>query len=190
MAVSIALNISMTEYCVHVNDKTPLFVQDYQFPHHPERMYYNVDVSVINPYWTALLEAHNLFVARVDFFYGPPNSPYAHNIHLDHAPGDRAKLNWVFGGEGSVMHWYTVKKEKPKELLRTPGVKSSYHLFEPSEVEVAHSDSINNPSVVQVGVPHNVESPGAERWCYSLVVFDSRTKTNAKFDQLKKVFYP
>jgi len=177
----------MSAFCIHLDDDTPLFVEGYQHPHYPERCHVDVDTSVINPYWFDLMERNNLILKRVELFYGPPATPYTLGIHIDNGPGDRSKINWVFGGAGCTMHWYRVINNTIKEKLITP-VGSNYNVFDPADVKLLHTNTIVNPSLVQAGIPHNIVNPGDERWCYSMVVEDPVTGDNATFGRIKKIF--
>jgi hypothetical protein len=177
----------MSAFCIHLNDDTPLFVEGYQHPHYPERCHVDVDPAEISPHWYELMERNNLILKRVELFYGPPNNPYTLGIHIDNGYGDRSKINWVFGGAGSVMHWYQPLHSHNKQVQSTP-VHSNYTLYEPSEVKLLHSQEIVNPSLVQAGIPHNIVNPGHERWCYSMVIMDPKTNDNATFGRIKNLF--
>jgi hypothetical protein len=177
----------MSAFCIHLDDDTPLFVEGYQHPHYPERCHVDVDPAAISPYWYQLMERNGLYLLRVELFYGPPDTPYTLGIHIDHSYGDRSKINWVFGGEGSTMHWYRPLAAHSKEVQFTP-VHSNYTMYEPNEVKLIHSNVIRNPSLVQAGVPHNIINPGKERWCYSMVIMDPATNDNATFGRIKKIF--
>ena len=177
----------MSVFCVHLNDDTPLFVPEYQHPHYPERQHVNVDLVVINPYWYSKLESLDLTIYRVELFYGPEDLEFTMGIHTDRSYGDWGKINWVFGGDGYQMHWYKAKSNSGKDIQETP-VHSMYNLYEPTEVTKLYSTSPVSPFIVQVGVPHNITNPGKERWCYSMVVHDKKTGTNATFGRLKQAF--
>ena len=187
LAEQFVINISMSAFCVHVKDDTPLFKPHYQLPHYAERLHQDVSIDVINPYWIDRVESGGLQVLRVELFYAPPGLDYVMGIHTDSGMGDRSKINWVFGGEGSLMHWYRVVNPKQKEQLVTP-VGSQYNLYEPDEIKLMHSTTIQNPAIVQIGVPHNITNPGQERWCYSMVITDPATGSNATFGSVKRIF--
>jgi hypothetical protein len=177
----------MSAFCIHLNDDTPLFVDGYQHPHYPERCHVDVDPAAINPYWYQLMEQKQLTIIRVELFYGPKDFPYTMGIHTDRSYGDWGKINWIVGGEGSEMHWYKALSASTKEVKETP-VHSNYNLYEPSEVKLLHSTQVVSPSIVQVGIPHNITNPGHERWCYSMVMFDQLTNDQVRFGRLKKAF--
>ena len=178
----------MSAFCIHLDDKTPLFNPSYEHPHFPERAHINLDLERdINPYWIKLMKDNNMRIVRVELFYGPPDFPYTMGIHIDHAYGDRAKINWVFGGEGCTMHWYKALSAHSKSVMATP-VHSNYTLYEPNEVKLLHTNIVKNPTLVQVGIPHNIVNPGHERWCYSMVIDDNLTNEQPTFGRLKKMF--
>lgn len=178
----------MSAFCISLDDKTSLFNPGYEHPHFAERTHINLDLEKdINPYWIKKIENHNMRVVRVELFYGPKEFPYTMGIHIDHAYGDRAKINWIYGGEGSLMHWYRALAPHSKQVLATP-VHSNYTLYEPDEVRLLHSTVVETPSIVQSGIPHNITNPGRERWCYSMVIEDNITKEQPTFGRVKKIF--
>jgi hypothetical protein len=178
----------MSAFCISLDPQPPLLNHDYVHPHYTERVHINLDIKKdINPHWEKLLNGNGLILTRVELFYGPPDLEYTMIIHVDSGPGDRGKVNWVFGGSGSKMHWYRNINSVPKDVLIT-SVGSKYNQYDPADVELIHTNTIANPSLVQVGVPHNITNPGQERWCYSMVITDSLTNDNATFGRLKKFF--
>jgi hypothetical protein len=177
----------MSLFCIPLGLQPPLFVPDYEHPHYSQRCHIDADSNAVNPAWIKLLKDHGLLFERLELFYGPPDTPYTLGIHIDNGPGDRGKINWVFGGKGSTMHWYRITNNLPKAMLETP-VGSKYNIFDPAEVQLLHTTTIKNPSLVQVGIPHNIVNPGEERWCYSMVITDPVKKDNVTFGRLKKIF--
>ena len=188
MTAPIALNINMSAFCHHINNDTPLFVDGYELPHYDKICHVDVDLAAINPYWLDVLKTKNLYAYRAELFYYPAGIEHHMPIHVDNQNGDRAKINWVFGGAGSVMKWYKPLSKVPKQHLTGAAPGSSYKLYDVDEVELIYTSEVANPSIVQVGIPHNIYTPGAERWTYCLVVFDPETKTNASFRKIKQIF--
>lgn len=178
----------MSAFCYHIDDNTPLFVEGYQLPHYDSICHVDVDLAAINPYWLDKLKSKNLYAYRAELFYYPAGIEHHMPIHVDNQNGDRAKINWVFGGAGSVMKWYKLLNKTPKEHLTGSAPGSSYKRYDANEVELIYTSSVSNPSIVQVGIPHNIYTPGAERWTYCLVVIDPNTKTNASFRKIKEIF--
>ena len=178
----------MSAFCIPLEDQTPLFRDSYQHPHFEQRTHINLNLEQdINPYWIELFKPHDLEVYRVELFYGPDQFPYTMGIHTDRNYGDWAKINWIFGGDGSQMHWYKPLTSHNKEVKSTD-VHSNYNLYEPSEVRLLRSESVSTPSIVQVGIPHNITNPGQERWCYSMVIHDKTTQNHVSFGRLRRAF--
>lgn len=114
-----------------------------------------------------LFQTLNLDITILEIFYRSRN--VNSNIHIDSAGGDYAKLNWIFGGKDSKMRWW-----KPKSLLsgdtRVSDIKTNFISYKPDEVDLLYEAELVTPSLVQVGIPHNVYNPDyEERYCFSLV---------------------
>lgn len=119
-------------------------------------------------------EKLNLEIVFVEtFFKYPGNKGY---IHTDALGGDYVKLNWVFGGGDSEMTWYSPKPGIKKTLSFT-ATKTPYLSYTENEVEEIARTQIKNPTLVQVGVPHNVVNVTEERFCVS-VVFKNNKRPN------------
>jgi hypothetical protein len=178
----------MSLFNIPLNDQTPLFKSDYTHPHFEERTHVNINLDTdLNPYWTQLIESKGLQIYRVELFYGPKDFPYTMGIHTDRGYGDWGKINWVFGGDGCEMFWYRPLSAEHRAIKET-AVHSNYNLYEPHEVKTLCSAKITTPSIVQVGIPHNIVNPGKERWCYSMVINDPETNNMVTFGRLKKAF--
>lgn len=116
-----------------------------------------------------LLASHNVYLHHAESFFRDPF--HTQPIHIDTAPGDYAKLNYVYSTGSSVMNWYCVKPNvKINTKITTIGTK--YVGLDLSEVQLIESHAIGFPSLVQVGIPHNVVNGSAERLCVSLVLAD------------------
>ncbi len=100
----------------------------------------------------------NLFIDHASFFYLAPYE--TGGIHIDGNLCDSIKLNFIFGGQGSVMNWYKtdVKKE----------IHNAYAPYSPDEVTLIHSEELSGTTIVQVGVPHNVTNAAEPRYCFSI----------------------
>ena len=100
-------------------------------------------------------------------FYTPKGQQCG--IHIDgYGVTDRACVNFIFSGAGSLMHWYKLKEGyEITEQVETQA-KTPYTLYQPYQVEHVYSHAVKFPSIVQTGVPHNITNHTAEpRWCIS-----------------------
>jgi len=146
-----------------------------------EKAYHSlVDIKEnINPVMLEFLEEIGLFVYYCEIFYSKPN--FFSQIHIDAnaTRRDFAKINWVFGGKDSVMNWYKSKDDIIRAEKSVPNGPNSfsYIMYQPHEVDVLHSAPLGIPSVVQVGIPHNIINPTEDRYCIGLAL---ATNTNNK----------
>jgi hypothetical protein len=109
-------------------------------------------------------------VVGSELFFVPPfiNS----TIHADEV-GDIIKFNWIFGGKDSVMQWWQPKVEKPVVYTEH---KSPTIRYTRNEVDLVHSATVKQPSMVQVGIPHNVKNKTENRWCVSVIPLFKTTR--------------
>ena len=128
------------------------------------------DVNKLNFDFTEYLKKLNLYISLAEIFYTSPNSTTG--IHLDVRHDDIIKLNYIYGGHGSQMCWYTTNNQTNGEKKIT-AINSNYIAFMPEQVTLAYTDNLNEPSIVQVGVPHNIVNGQQDRYCLSLVLTEN-----------------
>ena len=128
----------------------------------------------------------------VEVFYTVPKG--SNIIHSDVNPlGDVAKINWVYGGDNSVMEWYVPDQNYLTDNTpnRTaPTIANSPTLrFLKEEVDLVHSQSIKSPSIVQAGCPHNMlNGQTSERICISTIFESIDLGQRLTIAQAKNVF--
>jgi hypothetical protein len=100
-------------------------------------------------------------------FYTPPGQQCG--IHIDgFAVTDRASVNFVQGGKDSLMHWYKLNPNVGTTKQVETQAGTPYTLYEPHQVEHVFSHAVKWPSIVQVGVPHNITNQAnGPRWAIS-----------------------
>jgi len=114
-----------------------------------------------------ILSIKHAYIQHMESFYSCPN--IKQGIHIDGQGGDYIKINYVIGGENSVMNWYTPKSTVDNKIQLTD-VNSEYMSFNWDQVELVQSANINPVSIVQVGVPHNITNPTSDRLCISMCI--------------------
>jgi hypothetical protein len=129
----------------------------------------------------------NVYIRSVELFYLNPNQ--TGGIHIDAEGGDFVKINYVFGGEGSIMNWYTVKPEQIPRFGVTPS-NTFYWNWRPEQVDLIHSHVVKFPTLVQVGKPHQVNSADECRLCVSIIIADKSTGKFIKFEDAYNIFKP
>lgn len=155
----------MTTYCKSLNlTMSPLIDSDIvkQTERHME-----INLDRINPILYATLRLLGVRVSYAECFRLNPFQP--NNIHTDTVRGDYVKINWIYGGKDSTMSWYSPKSAVDKPLMLT-STGTTYENYEPEEVTLVHSQQLHSPSLVQVGVPHNVQNYSELRYAVSLVI--------------------
>jgi hypothetical protein len=129
-----------------------------------------VDLNLINADLKKLLKDCNIYVGYIESFYSKPHN--VQPIHTDNEGGDYVKLNYVYGGTGSLMHWYKMKSNVIPNKVGLTKIKNPYIPWRPSDVELIESAVVGFPSLIQVGCPHNVTNAKEHRLCISLVLWD------------------
>ena len=181
----IDLNLSIDPLCVDVNTL-------------PKLNYNKLDQKkYINPELIDFFKSMSLEIEHVATFFTPKNFQFS-KIHIDNSgykystyPNNQAKINWIYGGKDSLMNWYKLKPGS--KLFHKPilGFKQqdSYIDCNKEDVDLIHSQAVNFPSIVHVGIPHNITNYNEPRLCLTMVIKDTYSNTRLSFDQLVGVFY-
>lgn len=114
-------------------------------------------------------------------------------IHIDGFDiSNRACVNFVVQGAGSLMHWYKLKEgtELTEQVATQAG--TPYTLYQPEEVEHVHSQPVRYPSLVQTGVPHNITNHTKEpRWAISCDISKKENpEAGLTWEEAVEVFKP
>ena len=123
----------------------------------------------------------NLTILLAEAFHIPPLRIMT--IHIDGGQNDYVKLNWIYGGAGSKMHWYRAKVTKNPEDIGVTAIGTRYEHFLLEEVDLIHSQAVGCPSLVQVGIPHNITNPKEDRICISAVLANKTTGKHITFNK-------
>jgi hypothetical protein len=181
----------MNDYCVDLNLPMPLsesisdvvsFLKQYNKRH------FQISKELISDELKTLFAEYNLGIRLVEIFYRSPDA--VGNIHSDmKVIGDYSKLNWIYGGEGSSMNWYKINETYiGNTTTHTTDINSYALYYKDTEVDLLHSQSVGNPSLVQVGIPHNVINSDTDRFCISVVFEDMDTKQRPTFAEALDLF--
>lgn len=141
--------------------------------------------KILHPEFLFFLDRLNLETPYVESFYSPPN--FETSIHIDLSGGDYTKINYIWGGANSEMHWYiprsSIQKEATISAAGTP-----YLVYEPNEVYRVESVAMHSPSLVQVGIPHKITNPSEYRLCLSIVITHKKTQQRVTMLDAIKIF--
>jgi hypothetical protein len=157
----------MNKYCAYLNIPFPLFKEHVAPLQLQKTRHFRLDknqfISDELQNWFTFLK---LEIYLVEVFYSPPNK--IGTIHIDSVGGDFTKLNWQFGGKDSVMNWYSEISPESR-VKKVTAIGSNSISVDTNSITKIHSQPIQNPSLVQVGVPHNIENFSEDRWVVSVV---------------------
>lgn len=121
-----------------------------------------------------LLGDHGIQITSVELFYRRPNPKYG-IVHIDNIGfPDRLNLNYVIGGDGSVMSWFKPLKEGYTTTGDTGATPMRWNF---DDVELIHSAEIKQPSIIQSAVPHAILNKNKARWCVCANMRDTRTRS-------------
>jgi hypothetical protein len=152
---------------------------------------YTLEKNLINPGFTNFLESLNLSIDYVKYFYSVPHQRYA--PHTDIKAADRGiitnlvKLNFVSGGAGSEMIWYSLKSGK-----------SHYHYnntqnvlcvgYRDEDLIEEHRASIGWPSLIDAQTIHTLQNADEDRKCWSFTLQNKTTKKRISWDDAIEIF--
>lgn len=182
----------MSEYCIDLKLpidhplKDPTILN--QTGSNPEIWF--ADHSQVSDEYTKWLTSLGLIMTYPPLiFYTPPRRECG--FHIDGAGiTDRAVMNWIVKGDGSLMHWYTLTPEASitKDMITQAG--TPYTRYTEEDVIHLHSQEVKWPSLVQTGLPHKITNYGDEpRWCLSCdISFKERPEDGMTMTEAKEVF--
>lgn len=133
----------------------------------PKVRHTRLSLNTINPEIIELFSKLSLNIVLAEVFYSIPH--LFSEIHTDNTGGDINKINWIYGGDNCSMNWYSIKTtNNKKDFVKTP-IDTRYTEYHPDEVNIIESAVLTSPSLVNVGIPHNIKNQNEHRWCISLV---------------------
>lgn len=148
----------------------------------PRPAIFKLKLASIDPTFINFLNELDLTTNHAEIFYTPPmkNMP----IHVDwHQYTNNCKLNWVFGGENSLMKWWRPKDPNAPLRQKLTPIGTHYIHFEENECDEIASAVIGQPSLVNVGIPHSIDNRGCDdRWCLSYVIWDLNKNNVLQWD--------
>ena len=117
------------------------------------------------------LEKYRLKIVYTEAHYVPPNTTTF--AHIDDNVASIVKLNYIFGAKGSTMQWFKTKDPDMVPSFNKTPLDTPYYRFEDDQIDLIYSAEVKQPSMVEVGVIHNVVNPTDEpRWCLCYMLGD------------------
>jgi len=158
----------MSEYFAHLNlNINPVTIDHVQLTNQYQT---KIMLDQLNPELIDLLKNHGVKISYAESFY---SSPFLiQRIHTDEFGGDFVKINFIYGGHGSQMHWYKVKENANSNMVKKTSTNNNYIQWNTDTVDLVESDPVARPSLVQVGCPHNITNKAEFRLCITVVLCD------------------
>jgi len=176
----------MTDYCINLNlgiepidgvETLKNCIKD-----STDYVHYH-NTLVLNSKYIVFLAKLGLVIDHIEIFHATPElfTPIHRDIsQVPFTAEDFVKLNYIYGGKDSVMNWWKVNEG----AMHTPGiygegntgafeyqsVKGEAHSYKFEDLTWLYGSSIGHPSIVQVGIPHNVQNRDEDRYCLSVVL--------------------
>jgi hypothetical protein len=159
----------MTNYCTSLN----LNINPVNIDHNylKEKYLTRIEPDQLNLELITLLKNHDIEITYSESFYSPPG--FVQQIHTDEYGGDYVKLNFIYGGAGSQMHWYQIKNTVESQVMKKTATNKNYISWNADQVDLIESNSLIYPSLIQVGCPHNIINKDQHRLCITLVLCDA-----------------
>ena len=196
----------MNPYCVNLNFNSSVFKSDlspidflknksdqlkeYDSKNirHTKSTHFKLDIETdLSDEVKDFFDSHNQDIVLAEVFCR--RSKEISVIHSDDKlPGDYSKMNWVFGGLDSVMNWYKLKDENDLPNIYETSIRSYSLIYRMGQVELLYSEAFRGPSIVQVGIPHNIVNLKEERYCLSIVFKDRILKRRPTVLEAAEIF--
>jgi hypothetical protein len=177
----------MTDYCINLNlDIEP--IDGLETLHNcikdsTEYVHYHSTLN-LNSKYIIFLAKLGLVIDHIEIFHSVPElfTPIHSDVsQVPFTKGDIIKLNYVYGGKNSVMNWWKVNegvthtvslnsREDNTGGMNSETIKGEAHNYKLEDLTWLHSSAIGHPSIVQVGIPHNIQNREEERYCLSVVL--------------------
>jgi len=161
----------------------------------PKDFWNLIPIEFIEPNLIDFLLSKGITINTISSFYevysGPGHQPGS--IHSDlHGTGDMTKLIWNWGWNHE-MSWYTPKAGITEEANIMENNKApenkirNYTVFEPNKLDKIYSCKIRSPSLIQVGIPHQVITFSGMRRSLTMLLHDLHGNT-IPMDAAKLIF--
>jgi hypothetical protein len=149
--------------------------------HHVRIIKQHLDPRLVN--W---MDAHGLYVIASEYFYTAPDKTLS--AHCDTLTlSNVVKMNWMYGGDDSLMDWYEMKPDKPLPQYQTI-INTKFSIPAVNDIVLKQSFKIGKPSLINVGQVHGVRNGKHPRYVYSLVIGVTATQQRLEWDQAKEIF--
>lgn len=164
---------------------------EFKFPWYPipdENLHYHCRFHKrdMNREFVEWIYSLGLFIIAGEYFY----TPKARTLH-PHSDSsvitDGVKLNWMEGGDRSVMEWYELKPGVSLKELKT-GIDTTYGYASQEDIILKHQAKIGKPSLVNVGQIHGIRNGPEPRYVACVILGQAHTQERLMWDDAIKIF--
>ena len=179
----------MNKYCVDLKLTSDVFTNKDYYYHLRLGRHVNVDNKMFNRELIEIFDSLGLRITYSESFFRTTMNSKIYAVHKD-APGsnDAAKINWVFGGEDSLMDWYRPIRNSTTDTNSIAENGIEYAAFDLKDVELVHQQRVGCPSIIQSGIPHGVTLGKRPRHCIAIFVKYKNSKEYISFDEALEIF--
>ncbi len=128
--------------------------------------------NIINEEWISYAESLGIYLSGIMLFY---RAPYfvAPDAHVDVRKNNNIAvyaINWVINpADDSEMVWFDVPTIAGKDQVTETGTPyRSWQIDEVADLEISRCCIKNIPTLVNIGIPHNVIVNSEPRWVVSI----------------------
>lgn len=181
----------MNKYHAYLTIDAPFTFPSFDIPDPTINYHFKINRSMLANEFVEWIYERDLVLRDGDsageYFYTPPNGSVP--MHTDkHEINDYTKLNWLVGGESSVMNWYELKPGKTLSSYEQTNLKTSYAFARPEDVDLVYSARIGTPSLVNVGRLHSLTNGPEASHVYCVYVDDPQTGKRLSWNQALHFF--
>ena len=176
----------MTNYCINLNlDIEPIDnVGTLQSLIKDSTEYFHICPTLnLNSKYILFFAKLGIVIDHIEIFHSTSGmfTPLHRDVsQVPFTPNDFVKLNYTYGGKNSVMNWWSINEgithtvainaENNTGSIDSNTIKGESHAYKFEDLTWLHGQSVGHPSIVQVGIPHNVQNREEERYCLSVVL--------------------
>jgi hypothetical protein len=147
--------------------------EDWSFPKpysSDANLWINPAQNIFSETWLKSMHYRGLPISKGMIFYKPPMT-IDQIAHIDLGPSGEflhCGINWVYGGSDSQMIWYNTPDNFSVYNSKDTDANTKYASWPVTELtEIDKYTLTEEPTLVNVGVPHNIKMGVEPRWCIS-----------------------
>jgi hypothetical protein len=180
------------KYCVDLNTPILTPLKDFKIDNFisPDPQTWEEPMFKVSKDFLKWLDELGLRTKAPVIFYTPPGN--IQEPHIDGCDGysDSVAMNWVIQSPGATMNWYRLKPGVNISKNATSVHYTPHTSYTNQELIWEYSHVVQWPSLVQIGVPHNVTNfTSSPRWCISFHLgYKENFGNGLTWDQANQIF--